>query len=164
MPLCPICATPLQTLDLPCPACDIDTPGPARIAYEYSKTFTNRTHTRYRPDEFVASLNEWLADQPGLLVVDVRVHQDRQSLVGAVTLTCRAESAPVDFQYQLERMELRSGWLGRRRTEVGEGLNRWLDANPHRRRVNYWVLSSNGVPMDLWILFMEARPAVLTLG
>ena len=76
-----------------------------------------------------------------------------------VTLSCRMGWEPVPYRLQFARLVLLSGFLGRRRTELGHALNQWADNNPGRKRLNHWVLSLAGRPVEAWLLFAERLPS-----
>ena len=91
---CPDCGSPIQTLDLPCPVCMLYVVPDTRRPHKYSKTFEQRTAYRYRPDDFVASINVWLCEQRTLERLGADILLDRQGLVRGVTLHCTALGAP----------------------------------------------------------------------
>jgi hypothetical protein len=58
----------------------------------------------------------------------------------------------------LTRVPLNSGTSGRRLQPAGEVLNSWTERNPDKRRLNYWTVVSSGVPVELWLLYVENVP------
>ena len=83
------------------------------------------------------------------------IQRDRQGLVNEVTLSCQMGWEPVPYRFQFARLVLLSGFLGRRRTELGHTLNQWADDNPGRKRLNHWALALAGRPVEAWLLYAE---------
>jgi hypothetical protein len=160
-PLCPDCGASLETLDEPCPSCGSTVLSFQDTIHRHWKTFRNRTSHRYRPDEFVQDVNQWMSDQRGLLAAQWRIHRSREGLVRGVTLDMAESAVQVPWRLQFARVPLVEGLLGRNRKDLGEALNAWTDRNPNRRLQSYVILSSAGVDVELWVLFSEPRVAEL---
>jgi hypothetical protein len=150
---CPRCGSALQTLDLPCPHCAV--PVSTREATEFSKTFTNRTTYRYRPEELLQRVNAWLRAQTDIISVGMIMSRDRVGLITSITLSCRIGWGPSRSRFQFARLVLMSGFAGHRRVDLGDALNEWADLNPGCRRMNHWVLSTHGRPVETWLLYTE---------
>ena len=150
---CPDCGSPIQTLDLPCPVC-LAQESADELKHAFSKTFENRTAYSYRPNEFITKLNLWLIEQRTLERLGTTIHLDRQGLVRGVTLHCTAGSGPAPAAFQFDRIPLTKGTLfPRKHQDLGQALNAWSDAHPHFQRLNSWVMSMNGRPVETWVLF-----------
>jgi hypothetical protein len=151
---CPDCGLVLQTLDLPCPACSaprLEFDETDWTLHEYSKTFQTRHLVRPKTDAFVAQLNLWLAEQPGLVHVAPIIHFDNHGVARGATLTCTASSRPALETFQFFRLPLHR-FFGRPRKDIGSDLNRWADRHPDLTRVSHQVTKSYGVPVECWVL------------
>ena len=152
---CPHCGLVLQTLDLPCPACVDPSPNPdfdPWTLHEFSQSFRTRHLVRPRTDAFVAELNAWLANQPGLVHVAPIIHRDHHGTVSGATLTCVASSRPATETFRFFRLPLLHHPWGVRRKDLGEVLNWWTDEYPDYTRASHQVISSSGVPIECWLL------------
>jgi hypothetical protein len=155
---CPDCDAPIQTLDLPCPVCVERAARGNDLEHAFSKTFEIRTAYRYHPDELVQNVNRFLWDERGLRRLGAHVHLDRQGLVGGITLHCVSGPEPSPSAVQFARVRLVDGSLvTRRRKDLGEALNGWSDENPAARRLNNWVITMNGRPVETWIMYATPR-------
>jgi hypothetical protein len=155
---CPECDSAIQTLDLPCPFCTERTDRREDLEHTFSKTFEVRTAYRYRPDDLVHNVNRFLSDQRGLARLGAHVHLDRQGLVGGITLHCVSGPEPSPSAFQFARVRLADGFLlPRRRKDLGAALNAWSDAHADCRRLNNWVITMNGRPVETWILYATQR-------
>jgi hypothetical protein len=156
---CPQCGSLLQTLDLPCPVCVAEVaPPPDDLKHTFSKTFQNRTAYQYRPDAFVTTLNRWLMEQRTLERLGVNIHLDRQALVRGVTLDCTSGSEPATAAFQFARIPSAKGIVfARNHQDLGQALNAWVEMHPHFRRLNNWVMSMNGRPVETWLLYAMPR-------
>jgi len=134
-------------------------PASTREATEFSKTFPNRTTYRYRPDELLLRVNDWLGSQTDIISLGMIMSRDRVGLISSITLSCRIGWGPTGSRFQFARLVLMSGFAGHRKTDLGDALNDWAERNPGCRRVNHWVLSTHGRPVEAWLLYSEeARP------
>jgi hypothetical protein len=161
---CPDCGSSLTSLDEPCPHCSswAEPDDGEVVPYVYSKTFTLHCppFRRYRPDPFVAEINEWLAGERGLLdVSSLVINRSVAGLVTDVTLSCMGINKPTSRLFQIERLVLVKGDFRRRGTTLGEGLNSWREMNPGRRLLRFVSLSAAGVSFEVWLLFVEVVPA-----
>src|SRR5690242_8246183 len=95
MQLCPLCGTPLQTLDLPCAVCATQEEERDDLRHRFSKTFEIRTAYGYKPDTLVQNVNDFLWQQHTVDQLSANIHLDRQALVRGVTLHCVAGLVPV---------------------------------------------------------------------
>ena len=158
MQLCPLCGTPLQTLDLPCAVCATQEEERDDLRHRFSKTFEIRTAYGYKPDTLVQNVNDFLWQQHTVDQLSANIHLDRQALVRGVTLHCVAGLVPVFAPFQFARIRLADGYLlPRNRRDVGTALNDWGEMHPSFRRVNHWVISTNGRPVEVWVLFVMPR-------
>lgn len=154
--ICPDCGAPIQTLDLPCPFCVVEQ-ADRPVVTQYSKTFDYKPKPFvYQPEMFAVRVNDWLSEQFGLTHVTASI-SFVLGQIQTVTVNCTASSQAVSPQVRLERVPLPAGFLGRNRLSAGEALNTWADQHPDRRRLNYWTPLSRGVPIDMWILYVELQ-------
>ena len=152
---CAHCGLVLQTLDLPCPVCSLSDQRPEVdpwTLHEFSKSFRTRHLVRPEPNVFVSELNEWMANQVGLVHVAPVIHRDYHGEVSGATLTCTASSRPATEIFRFFRLPLLSKPWGLRPKPVGEALNDWPDRYPDHTRVTHLVISSSGVPIECWVL------------
>jgi hypothetical protein len=158
METCSECGCPLQSLDLPCPRCAArESLPPQEMVHTHSKTFECRPGPfKYRPDEFAAEVNQWLAEQTGLRNLTMTLHFFHTQ-ISSVTANCTATSDPEIPVVRLERLSLGGGFLGRKRQTPGVALNDWAERHPKRRRLNYWSVASGGTPVELWLLYVEQK-------
>jgi hypothetical protein len=155
-----VCGFPLQTLDLPCPSCEAEdgTDGPTTTLREFSKSFKTRHFFRTDTDGFVATLNSWLHQQPGLVNVSPMLHWNIQHVVRGATLTCWASLDPSPVVFQFHRLKLSSGGpFKAQRADLASALNDWSDAHPDHKRVSHSVYQIAGVPMECWVLSVLPR-------
>jgi hypothetical protein len=132
------------------------------MTHSYSKSFEyNPRPFRYRPDEFADTINQWLAEQNGLRSVTMTV-TFLMVAIKTVTVNCVASNSLDSPQVRLTRVPLNSGTKGRKLQPAGEVLNSWTDQNPDKRRLNYWTVVSSGVPVELWLLYVENSPLDVT--
>ena len=125
------------------------------MIHTYSKTFECRPGPfKYRPDEFAAEVNQWLAEQTGLRNLTMTLHFFHTQ-ISSVTANCTATGDPEIPVVRLERLSLGGGFLGRKRQTPGVALNDWAEQHPQRRRLNYWSVASGGTPVELWLLYVE---------
>jgi hypothetical protein len=156
--ICPQCGTPIQTLDLPCPVCASHEQERDELRHGFSKTFEIRTAYSYKPETLVQNVNAFLWQQHTVDRLSANLHLDRQALVRGVTLHCVAGIQPVYAAFQFTRIRLAEGYLlPRKRRDVGTALNDWAESHPSFRRVNHWVISSNGRPVEVWLLYVTPR-------
>jgi hypothetical protein len=154
---CPQCGAPIQSLDLPCPYCP-DEPAPRPVVTQYSKTFEYKPKPFvYQPDIFAEQVNSWLAEQLGLINVTMTI-SFLLARIQSVTVNCTVSNQAAAPRVRIERVSLPAGFLGRNRLSPGEALNSWADRHPDRRRMNYWTPLARGVPIELWILYVEQQP------
>jgi hypothetical protein len=155
---CPECGAPIQTLDLPCPSCPAEQES-RPVVTQYSKTFEYKPKPFvYQPDVFAEQVNRWLAEQVGLINVTMTI-SFLLARIQTVTVNCTASNQAATPRVRIERVSLPAGFLGRNRLSPGEALNTWADRHPDRRRLNYWTPLARGVPIELWILYVEQQPA-----
>jgi hypothetical protein len=158
---CPVCDARLQTLDLPCPVCTAfgeDADVADQLLHQYSKSFKTRWAFRPNMDAFVATVNRWLYQQPGLFDVYPELHLSPTGTVREATLTCRGTSRDPGLVFQLHRLPLATGGpFPIRRRDLGEALNDWADRHPEHDLVGRFVLDPAGVPMEVWILSVVPR-------
>jgi hypothetical protein len=158
---CPTCGLQVSSLDEPCPYCDPDPTDDADeepSPYEYFKTFTNRTVLRYRPDEFVATINGWLAAERGLVNVTFVLHRERTGLVNGMTLSCFGIARPTSRLFQFERIPLVAGTIPKRFRPVGEAMNHWKDRNPDKQILRFAPIGLSGRMVEVWVLFASVAP------
>lgn len=161
---CPDCGSLVTSLDEPCANCASwgDASGDAAVLpYEFSKTFTLRFAPLrpYRPEPFVAGINEWLDHERGLLDVPSMVIQRNQGLVTDVTLSCFGINSPTNRRFQIERVVLVKGQFRRKGTKLGEALNSWREQNPGRKLLRFVPLGAAGVTYEVWVLSVAVTPA-----
>jgi hypothetical protein len=159
---CPDCGSTITSQDEPCPYCasSSDSADVEVVPYTYSKTFTLRYAPLrpYRPERFVAEINEWLANELGLLDVQSMVILRHQGLVTEATLSCFGINKPTGRLFQVERLVLVKGQFRRRGTTLGEALNSWREMNPSKQLLRFVPLSAAGVAYEVWLLFAEVVP------
>jgi hypothetical protein len=76
--------------------------------------------------------------------------------IRTATVNCVSSNSLDSRQVRLTQLPLKDG-RGRKFQPVGETLNRWAEQNPDKIRLNYWSVASAGVPVELWLLYVE-RP------
>jgi hypothetical protein len=122
-------------------------------AHQFSKTFHTRWAFRPEPERFVATLNQWLAEEAGLLAVSPLLHRAVDG-IGAATLHCTASLSEVPYVFRFDRLSLVKGTLAARPvTDLGSALNEWKDTHREADVAWYQVFSApNGRPTECWIL------------
>jgi hypothetical protein len=156
---CPSCGGTVTSLDDPCPHC-LHTEGDngEDVPYTYFKTFKNRTSFRYRPDDFVSTVNDWLSDETGLLNVDIVIHRVHGGLIGGVTLSCLGCSQPTGRLFQIDRVVLSKGTISQKAKPLGEALNEWNERNPDKQLLRFVSIGVATVVIEVWILFLSVAP------
>jgi hypothetical protein len=159
---CPDCESLVDSQDEPCPQCAslANSNEGLVLSYQYSKTFTLRYAPLrpYRPERFIAEINEWLQGERGLVDVPSLVIQSNQGLVTEVTLSCVGINRPTYRLFQIERVVLVKGQFRRQGTKLGEALNTWRETNPGRQLLRFRTFSAAGVAYEVWLLFVEVVP------
>jgi|GEM_PF-2735684 len=156
---CPTCGNAVSSLDEACPYCLLtEDPEPEAIPYEYFKTFKNRTSFRYRPDEFVVSINEWLLHETGLINLGVVIHRVQGGLISGVTLSCYGINLPTKRLFQFQRIVLAKGTFSQKATPLGEALNEWKERNPDKKMLRFVPLTLAAMVSEVWILFVSVAP------
>ena len=156
---CPVCGAAVDSRDEPCPTCEaIGDTSDELVPYTYYKSFRNRSLVRYRPDNFVAVVNEWLAGERGLMDVTMQVQVDRYGLVNGMTLSCFGFNKPTQRSFELVRLVLVKGAFAKRGAPTGEALNTWKERNPDKVIRQFWQISTAGVIVEVWILSVGTVP------
>jgi hypothetical protein len=128
------------------------------MTHSYSKSFEYSPRPfKYRPDEFADTVNLWLSEQTGLQGVTMTI-TFLMVAIKTVTVNCVASNSTESPQVRLSRVPLDNGAKKRQRKPVGEVLNSWSEQNPDKSRLNYWTVVSVGLPVEIWLLYVEKAP------
>ena len=79
--------------------------------------------------------------------------------IKTATFNCVSSNSLESPQLRITQLPLKvqKGQKGQKFLPIGEALNRWAEENPDKRRLTYYSLTSAGVPVELWLLYVE-RP------